>query len=101
MTNPSFKLCLRKTYYKQGFFNIPVDFERYVAKTDEAVVIYLGTANQRIEGRVSRRYNTNDTPRIFGSVELRNWFQKHFEVLDYVTVEFLSPTEISITYTKV
>lgn len=97
MSNVTFKLCLHKTYFNQGFFNISVDFERYVTTSDEAVVIHLGTTNKSIKGRVSRNYNVNGTPRIFGYVELRNWFQNNFEVLDFVIIELLSPTAFLIT----
>jgi hypothetical protein len=74
---PLFDLTLHKTYYKQGFFNVPVDYQGYVRPSDGPVELILGTSGTRIEGRVDRRANQNGTPRIFGGAKLRDWFQRN------------------------
>lgn len=87
---PVFKLKLQQTYFKQGFFNVVVDYDRYVRKTDGPVRICLGRNGAEIHAKVSRHVNNNGTARILGGVPLRDWFQKNFEPMDTVTVDLSS-----------
>lgn len=94
---PVFKLALGKTYFNQGFFNVGVNFERYVTSSDEDVTIYVGPKKDSISGRSSRKHNINGTPRIYGGASLRDWFQKNFEVGETVDVKFINPTTVWLT----
>ena len=38
-----FKLRLEQTYWLKGFFNVPVDYERFLSDDDGPVDIFLGT----------------------------------------------------------
>lgn len=87
---PVFNLKLQQTYFKQGFFNVVVDFDRYVRKTDGPVRIQLGRDGNEIDGRIDRQVNNNGTARVLGGARLRNWFQKNFEPMDVVAVDLTS-----------
>lgn len=87
---PVFNLKLQQTYFKQGFFNVVVDFDRYVRKTDGPVRIQLGRGGNEIDARIDRQVNNNGTARVLGGVRLRNWFQNNFEPMDTVAVDLAS-----------
>jgi hypothetical protein len=91
-----FKLRLEQTYWSKGFFNVPVDFERFLSHDDGPVDIFLGDAVEPVSGRMSRNANRNATPRVFGNKPLLDFFQSHFKVGDYVNVEFVSPRSVRI-----
>lgn len=85
-----FKLKLQETYFKQGFFNVVTDYDRYVRSADGPVRIRLGRDGDEIAGKVNRRVNPNGTPRILGGTRLRDWFQKNFKPMDSVAVDLTS-----------
>ena len=91
-----FKLRLEQTYWLKGFFNVPVDYERFLSHDDGPVDIFLGNAVEPTPGRMSRSANRNATPRVFGNKPLREFFQSHFKVGDYVSVEFVSPVALRL-----
>lgn len=80
-----FPLKLHKTYYNQGFFNLRVDWDRIVRKDNGPVVIEL-LFGHKLEWWVDRSANPNGTARVFGRVELRNWFQRHYRQGDVVEI---------------
>ena len=81
-----FPLTLYRTYYRQGFFNVTVDYDQYVRKKEGPIILILSTS-QQIQGRIDRRANLNATARIHGGAALRDWFQQHFECNDVVQVD--------------
>ncbi|HZP92020.1 MAG TPA: hypothetical protein VFB20_03940 [Burkholderiales bacterium] len=87
---PIFNLKLQQTYFKQGFFNVVVDYDRYVRKTDGPVRLRLGKQGTEIEATVNRKVNNNGTARILGGAPLREWFQRNFEPMDIVAVDLTS-----------
>lgn len=54
-----FKLTLEKTYYEKGFFNVKVDFDRFVRSTEGPVGLVLGKSGVRIAGKVRHSANLN------------------------------------------
>jgi hypothetical protein len=95
--SPVFLLKLGKAYYQGGFFNVSVDFQRYVRSDNGPVSIKVGNA-ATIQGRVSRDANPGTgAPRIFGGAALRDWFQKHFQLHDRVEVHFESPDSLRLS----
>ena len=90
----TFILTLQPTYYKQGFFNVVVDYDRYVRAKEGPIRLRLGRAGTEIEGKINRRVNPNGTARIHGGAKLRDWFQVNFEPMDAVIVGFDSPDVI-------
>lgn len=96
---PLYRMSLPQTYYKQGFFNVPVDFDRYVLSTEGYTTITLITASGRqttVQAKINRSANTNGTPRIMGGSQVRDWFQDNFRVGDVVEVYFTSPQTIRL-----
>lgn len=93
---PTYSLTLRKAYYNNGFFNLGVAVDRFIRPDSGPVSIFLGRAQAEMTGRVDRNANVNGTPRVFGGVELRNWFQRNFEEMDVVQVVILGPDKISL-----
>jgi hypothetical protein len=89
------RLKLYKTYYNQGFFNVPVAYDRYV-RPDEGSIELQVPCITRIKGHVNRSVNLNGTARIMGRTELRDWFQANFREQDEVVVEFVSPTVLRL-----
>jgi hypothetical protein len=63
---PLFRLTLDKTYYRQGFFNVTVDFDRFIRSTEGPVELILGTSGLKIQGKVNRSAKLNKTSRIMG-----------------------------------
>ncbi len=84
-------LTLHRTYYNQGFFNVPVDFDRFVRLQEGPVILRLGLGGSEIEGKINRRANQNGTPRIMGGTKLRDWFQQNYEPLETVLIDLSSP----------
>jgi hypothetical protein len=94
---PILSLTLHHTYYNKGFFNVPVDFDRFVRSQEGPVLLRLGLGGTEIEGTINRRANRNGTPRIMGRTKLRDWFQKNYEPLETVPIDLSSP-EIIVLY---
>ncbi len=93
-----FSLTLQQTYYAQGFFNVTVDYDRYIRSREGPIHLILGAeGEQTIEGRVDRHANQNGTARIHGGLRLRDWFQTNFRVMDLVDVDLSSPDLIQLT----
>lgn len=88
---PIFSLTLHRTYYNQGFFNVTVDFDRFVRPQEGPIVLRLGLRGPETQGIVDRRANRNGTPRIIGGAKLRDWFQKNYKLMEIVAVDLSSP----------
>src|SRR5690554_3150003 len=89
-----FHLVLHETYFRNGFFNVPVAFDQYIRSDNGSIRIYIGNTDELVEGRVDRTANSNGTARVFGGRTLRDWFKQNFSVRDVLTVKFLSPDVI-------
>ena len=91
-----FKLILRPTYYKSGFFNVPVSNENMFA--DDGAKIIINCNNEiKFEGKINRSCNRSGAPRIMGGVKLRDWIQSYFQAGDEILINIISPGEILIT----
>jgi hypothetical protein len=93
---PIFPLKLQETYYSTGYFNVTVDFDRFVRSSEGHIELLVGESRKRIDGRISRAANTNGTARIYGGSELRDWFQKHHRIGDIVSVDLQVENTIHI-----
>jgi len=89
---PLFRLTLENTYYSQGFFNVTVDFDRFIRPTEGPVELVLGTSGLKIESNVNRRSNQNESARIMGGSKLRDWFQENYSPGDVISWVY-SPVE--------
>lgn len=93
---PSFLVTIGKTYFDQGFFNVPVDFERYFAADNSVIVIELPEASGNVTGKINRSANVNNTPRIMGGLELRDWIQSYVRLGKSIRVIVEDPKRIAI-----
>ena len=89
-----FEQTLEKTYYNHGFFNVKVDYDGFIRKSNGPIAIQLGYGGHAIPGRVNRTANLNNTARIHGRSELRNWFQANFQIGDELIVDVQAPEHI-------
>lgn len=96
---PNLELVLHKTYFNQGFFNIPVEYDRFFGADLDKIDIYCGAEGQRIVGYINRSANLNQTPRIMGGADLKNWFQNQYRVNDRIRIDVLAPNSIKLTNT--
>ena len=96
---PIFNLKLQQTYFKQGFFNVVVDYDRYVRKAEGPVRLQLGRNGTVIDGNINRSVNNDGAARILGGVPLRHWFQTNFEPMDTVAVD-LNSTDLIVLEKK-
>ena len=87
-------LTLHKTYYNQGFWNVPVDLDRYVREDEGPITLVLGRGGREVQAFVNRSANQNGTARIMGRSALRSWFQQNYAVMDNVSVRFATPNRI-------
>ncbi|MCF6282733.1 MAG: hypothetical protein L3J28_11100 [Candidatus Polarisedimenticolaceae bacterium] len=96
-SNIRFSFNLRPTYYKQGFFNVSVDFEKHFGRDEQKITIQLGKPGRKLQGYINRSANTNNAPRIMGGSILKDWLQSNFLLDKPVYVEVLTPTSIILS----
>ena len=92
--NNTFQFQVRTTYFNQGFFNVPVKYMHSFGSDRERIEIYCGEDQDLVQGYINRLVNPNNTPRIMGGVQLRQWFHENFQIDNPVSVEVLSSTSI-------
>ena len=92
----SFNLRLEDTYWSKGFFNVPVDFERFLTTNDGPLDIFLGDSVQAVVGRIDRTANKNATPRVFGNKALAAYFQQTCKRGGFVSVEIVSSAAVRV-----
>ena len=93
---PSFIVTMGKTYFRQGFFNVPVDHERYFAGDGAIAAIYLPGVISPVHGKLNRSANGNHTPRVIGGVKLRDWLQRHVRAGAQIRVVIHGPKHITV-----
>jgi len=92
----SFTIKLAQTYYKTGFFNVPVAHQTHFGGNGQQVELFVGDEVQPVIGTINRTANRNGSPRIMGGVELRNSIQEKWSLDDDVQVDVLSPTSFRL-----
>lgn len=95
-SRPTFVVTIGKTYYNQGFFNVPVDYARYFDSHGVALEISITGKSIVIDAKINRTVNATDSPRIMGGVALRDWFHSKLRQGDDLKVVVLSPNTIEI-----
>ena len=97
MSSPMFEVQLGKTYFHQGFFNVPVKASGLFPAHGAEISIYCGEARTLIRATVDRKANqSNQTPRIYGRGALANWFGLYKVLNDSITVRAVSANEIEL-----
>ena len=95
---PIFPLTLHKTYLEQGFFNVTVDYDKYVQQSEGPVALVLVARGRehRLQANVNRSANRNGTARIMGGTGLREWFLSNADVGAKLDVDLSSQQHIRI-----
>ena len=84
---PEFSLTLHKTYYNSCFFNITIDYDRFIGEHNSTIKLNITNPNYIIKGWINRKAQPNGTPIIMGGTKLRYWFQSNFEIDDTIIVK--------------
>jgi ribonuclease VapC len=90
------EITLQRTYWQQGFFNVPVEYDRYFGPHNSKIEIFMGDATDPIEGTINRTAQRNGAPRVLGHAGLRNYFRSQFRPGDPISVAIESPQRIRI-----
>lgn len=91
----SMTIELGKTYHRQGFFNVPVEYDRLIGSDGEAIEIHVEGVPPII-GTINRTAQRNGTARVMGRKALRRWFQAALNPGDQLTVLIESPRKIRL-----
>lgn len=95
--SPVFDVALGKTYFHNGFFNVPVKFSELFPEHGTEISIYCGDSRTLIRGTVDRKANqANHTPRIYGKAPLANWFGLYKRLNNAATIRVVSSNEIEL-----
>jgi len=96
-SSPMFEVQLGKTYFNQGFFNVPVKAAGLFPAHGAEISIYCGEARTLIRATIDRKANqSNQTPRIYGRNALANWFGLYKVLGDSIMVRIVSLNEIEL-----
>lgn len=94
----SFRVRLGKTYYNEGFFNVPVAFSQHFAGHGVQLKLYCGSERALLMGVLDRKANqSSNTPRIYGKAELARWIQRRLSLGDFLEVTVVGPDEVLLT----
>jgi hypothetical protein len=94
---PTFDVTLGKTYYHQGFFNVPIKFSGLFPEHGTQISIYCGDSRTLIRATVDRRANqSNKAPRIYGRASLANWFRLYKQLDQTAKIRVVSTNEIEL-----
>lgn len=93
---PPFRVQIGKTYFHQGFFNVPVSHSNVLGSDGSGISIVNDSSGLDVLGKINRSVNPNNTPRIMGGQILRKWLQANVPLGGYISVRVRSPQEIII-----
>lgn len=95
--SPVFEVTLGKTYYHNGFFNVPLKFSGLFPEHGTEISMYCGDSRTLIRATVDRKANqANNTPRVYGRTSLANWFGLYKRLDDTATIRVVSANEIEL-----
>ena len=92
----TFPLTLEAAYYKQGFFNARVEFDRHIHADEVAVEIRVPDAGRVVKGKINRTAQNNGTARLMGGAELQDRFTSTFEEGETIELHIISPTVLEL-----
>ncbi|WP_369834391.1 GIY-YIG nuclease family protein [Cronobacter dublinensis] len=85
-----FTFNMADTYWRRGFFNVPVVSTQKFGKDGENIKIVLRDGMSSITAMINRTANQSGSPRIMGGVELRQYFQLNYTTGDVVPFEVIT-----------
>jgi ribonuclease VapC len=90
------EIVLQKTYYQQGFLNIPVEHDKLFGSHHDKIDIFLEEDANSFDGVINRTAQRNGTARVLGHSQLRDYFRSRFRPGDSVFVVVESPQKIRL-----
>ncbi|ECF0753527.1 GIY-YIG nuclease family protein [Salmonella enterica subsp. enterica serovar Albany] len=85
-----FTFNMTDTYWRRGFFNVPVVSSQKFGKDGENIKIILRDGMSSITAMINRTANQSGSPRIMGGVELRQYFQLNYTIGDVAPFEVIT-----------
>ncbi|WP_110877647.1 GIY-YIG nuclease family protein [Franconibacter helveticus] len=85
-----FTFNMTDTYWRRGFFNVPVVSSQDFGKDGENIKILLRDGVSSMTGMINRTANQSGSPRIMGGVELRQYFQLNYTIGDVVPFDLIT-----------
>lgn len=85
-----FTFNMTDTYWRRGFFNVPVVSSQNFGKDGESIKIILRDGVSSITAMINRTANQSGSPRIMGGVELRQYFQLSYIIGDVAPFELIT-----------
>lgn len=85
-----FTFNMTDTYWRRGFFNVPVGSSQNFGKDGESIKIVLRDGLSSITAMINRTANQSGSPRIMGGVELRQYFQLNYTIGDVAPFELIT-----------
>lgn len=85
-----FTFNMADTYWRKGFFNVPVASSQNFGKDGENIKIVLRDGMSSITAMINRTANKSRSPRIMGGTELRQYFQLNYTIGDIVDFEIIT-----------
>lgn len=88
-----------KAYYHQGFINIKKAGDEYFGKNETTASVQLKGKSgiERIEARINRTANPNETPRLMMGLPFKDWIQANCNMGDELVVKVLGKNDIMIS----
>ena len=85
-----FTFNMTDTYWRRGFFNVPVVSSQKFGNDGENIKIVLRDGMSSITAMINRTANQSGSPRIMGGVELRQYFQLNYTIGDVAPFEVIA-----------
>jgi hypothetical protein len=90
-------ILLGQAYYNLVFFNVGREYSNLFGEDNSTIDIQLGLSSDKtIQGYINRTANKNNTPRIMGGKDLRNWIKSNYNLNDIIKVDIISPIAVRL-----
>jgi hypothetical protein len=84
------------TYWKRGFFNVPVSSSDEFSDDGDTLTIINREGSVRLTAIINRTANKSQAPRIMGGTGLRTFFQENYKINDVVSFILLSKNTMQL-----
>lgn len=84
------------TYWKRGFFNVPVSSSNEFSHDGDNLTIVNSDGTVMLTAIINRTANKSQSPRIMGGAGLRDFFQENYKIDDIVSFRMLSKNTLQL-----
>lgn len=95
-TKTSHSFNMAPTYWKRGFFNVPVSSSDEFSDDGDTLTIINREGSVRLTAIINRTANKSQAPRIMGGTGLRTFFQENYKINDVVSFILLSKNTMQL-----